>query len=347
MILIYVPGPCTLLEMHPTCFRSTDSKIPLLLKSEIRSFKLSSAAALVCSTYLVDTQKTGFLSSRLKCSLFFQGGCRRLTCPMLTAPYYGSCERVTERTNRLRIVMQYRIDPLWTSLSDIKQFDLLLFAENTIRHFENGSGLASKGCTICTHRIRASHEVSGPSASNETSTSPAYFVLRLTYVTDGNCAHGVISKRLRALVGTNTQIAMPKGQSVKVYVSLERRFFDDVILTTSHTFTETDPDCPPQTPIINLSQSELCPVITLTNTDYTKLMNKTKGAERKRMNELFGIEEGEATVPEQVQGNVTVCLDDYRAIFVSNSSSTVPVFQLVEICTATALLILCVLSSMI
>ena len=241
----------------------------------------------------------------------------------------------------------YRIDPLWTSLSDMEQFDLLLFGENTVRHFENGSGLASKGCTICTHTIRASHEVSVPSASNETSTSPAYFVLLLTYVTDGNCGHSVISNGLRALVGTNAQITMPKGQSVKVYVSLERRLFDDVILTTSYTLGKIDPVCPPQTPIINLSQSQLCPIITLTNTDYTKLMNKTNGAERKMVNELFGIEKGEATVAKQVQRNVTVCVDDYMAIFVGNASSTAPIFQLDEMCTSTAVFILCVLSSMI
>ena len=266
---------------------------------------------------------------------------------MLTAPYYGSCERVTDRTNRLQITMLYRIDPLWTRLSDMEQFDLLMFGENTIRHFERSSGMASKGCTSCTNSIWASHEVSETPASNETSTLPAYFVLFLKYVTDGKCGQAIISKGLRALVGTYTQIAMPKGQSVNVSVSLERRVFDDVMLTTSYTFSTTNPDCPLHSPIIHLSQSELCPVITLTNTDYSKLMDKRKGSERKMVNELFGIEGEEATVPEQVQGNLTVCLDDYRAIFVNSASSAVPKLQLVEMCTATMAVILCLLSSMI
>ena len=51
------------------CFRYTDSKIPLLSKSEIASFKPSSLAVQP-GLYQVGskTPKTGFLTTRLKCS---------------------------------------------------------------------------------------------------------------------------------------------------------------------------------------------------------------------------------------------------------------------------------------
>ena len=48
------------------CFHYTDSKIPLLPKSEISSLKLSSVAAQpdLCGTWS-ETPKTGFLRTRL------------------------------------------------------------------------------------------------------------------------------------------------------------------------------------------------------------------------------------------------------------------------------------------
>ena len=56
------------------CFRYSDSTIPLLLKSEISSFYLSSVAAQagLCQTWS-ETPKTGFLTSRLICPIEIDG----------------------------------------------------------------------------------------------------------------------------------------------------------------------------------------------------------------------------------------------------------------------------------
>ena len=53
------------------CFRYTDSTIPLLLKSKISSLKPSSVTVQpgLCGTWS-ETPKTGFLTTRLICSLF-------------------------------------------------------------------------------------------------------------------------------------------------------------------------------------------------------------------------------------------------------------------------------------
>ena len=53
------------------CFRYTDSKIPLLTKSEISSIKASSfiVQSGLCLTWS-ETPKSGFLTTRLKCKLW-------------------------------------------------------------------------------------------------------------------------------------------------------------------------------------------------------------------------------------------------------------------------------------
>ena len=43
---------------------------------------------------------------------------------------------------------------------------------------------------------------------------------------------------------------------------------------------------------------------------------------RKQVNEIFGMDEEEAFVPEQITKNVTVCLEDYSAMFMENALNT-------------------------
>ena len=49
------------------------------------------------------------------------------------------------------------------------------------------------------------------------------------------------------------------------------------------------------------------------------------------MNELFDIDEGEVFVPDRITKNVTVCLEDYMAMFMENALNTAMQLQSVEV----------------
>ena len=260
---------------------------------------------------------------------------------MLTAPFYGTCERAVEKTVWLQIEILYRIDPLWETsslkLSDIENLDMSAFGEKAIKKFERNLGLASKGCVSCSPSIWTSTEVSEASATNRNLTLPAYFVVHMKYITNKNCGEDVISEGLHTLLGTEMQVTMSEGASVKFSTSLDSLSLDNMFMTTRNIFSKIDPPCM-STAIITLSQSKLCPMITLTDEDYAKLMGITSA--RKQVNELFSIEKSKAFIPDQVSKNVTVCLDDYRAMFKENDVNTAVHFQLAEAYVPTAVLIL-------
>ena len=265
---------------------------------------------------------------------------------MLKAPFYGTCERAVEKTVGLQIKMLYRIEPLWETsslkLSDRENLDIITFGEKVIKEFERNLGLASKGCVSCSPSIWASTEVSEASASNQNLTLPAYYVVHKTYVTNRNCGEDVISEGLHTIIGTEMQVTMSKGVSVKFSTSLDRQSLDNMFMTTSFTFSKIDQSCT-RTAIINLSQSKLCPMITLTDEDYVKLMDIA--SVRKQVNELFGIDKSEAFTPDQVIKNVTVCLEDYRAMFMENAANTAVQLQLVGIYMYAATVVFILLSS--
>ena len=66
------------------CFRYTDSTLSLLIKSEISSFYAASGTVQVglCQTWL-ETPKTGFLGSRLKCLSYAEKS--NLECKVITS----------------------------------------------------------------------------------------------------------------------------------------------------------------------------------------------------------------------------------------------------------------------
>ena len=255
---------------------------------------------------------------------------------MLTAPFYGTCEPAVEKTIWLQIEMLYRIEPFWEisslELSDMENFNLVSFGKKAIKHLERNLGLASKGCVGCEHSVWASMELSETSGSNQNLTLPAYFVVHLIYLTDGNCGHDVISRGLQTLLGTEMQVTMSKDVSIKLSISLERQSIDDILMATSLTFTQVNQPCTGGSTIY-LSQSELCPIITLTDEDYVKLMEILSF--RKQVNELFGVEEGEAFVPDRITKNVTVCLEEYRAMFMENALNAAMQLQSVEVYATT------------
>ena len=196
---------------------------------------------------------------------------------MLMAPFYGTCERAVEKTIWLQIEMLYRIEPFWEisglELSDMENFNLVSFGEKAIKHFERNLGFASKGCVGCSPSVWASMELSETSASNQNLTLPAYFVVHLIYLTDGNCGHDVISRGLQTLIGTEMQVTISKDVSIKLSISLERQSIDDILMATTLTFTQINQPCTGGSTVY-LSQSELCPIVTLTDEDYVKLMEK-------------------------------------------------------------------------
>ena len=175
-------------------------------------------------------------------------------------------------------------------------------------------------------------ELSETSASNQNLTLPAYFVVHIIYLTDGNCGHDVISKGLQTLLGTEIQVTMSKDVSIKLSISLERQSFDDILMKTSLTFSKKYQPCTGGSTVY-LSQSELCPIITLTDEDYVKLMEIASA--RKQVNELFGMDEEESYVPDRITKNVTVCLEDYRAMFMENALNTAMQLQSVEVYATT------------
>ena len=258
---------------------------------------------------------------------------------MLTAPFYGTCERALEKTIWLQIEMLYRIEPSWErsglELSVMENFDLVSFGETAIIKLERNSELASKGCVGCSHSVWASMELSETSASIKNLTLPAYFVVHLIYLTDGNCGQDVISRGLQTLLGTELQVTMSKGVPIKFSISLERQSIDDVLMKTSLTFSKINQPCTGGSTVY-LSQSELCPIITLTDEDYVKLMEIASA--RKQVNELFGMDEEEAFVPDRITKNVTVCLEDYRAMFMENALNTAMQLQSVEVYATTTVI---------
>ena len=52
---------------------------------------------------------------------------------------------------------------------------------------------------------------------------------------------------------------------------------------------------------------------------------------RKQVYELFDIDEGEVFVPDRITKNVTVCLEDYMAMFMENALNTAMQLQSVEV----------------
>ena len=263
---------------------------------------------------------------------------------MLTAPFYGTCERAVEKSIWLQIEMLYRIEPFWEisnlELSAMENFNLVSFGKKAIKHFERNLGLASKGCVGCSHSVWASMELSETSASNKNLTLPAYFVVHLIYLTDGNCGHDVISRGLQTLLGTEIKVTMSKDVSINLSISLERQSIDDILMTTSLSFTQIVQPCTGGSTVY-LSQLELCLIITLTDEDYVKLMEIASA--RKQVNELFGMDEEEAFVPDRITQNVTVCLEDYRAMFMENALNTAMQLQSVEVYATTTTIIVLLL----
>ena len=252
---------------------------------------------------------------------------------MLTAPFYGTCKRAIEKTVSLPIQMLYRIEPLWRrsgdKLSDMKNFDLILFSKKVIKTFEHESGLASKGCMNCHNTIWTSSEADKTLMIDHNLTLPSYFLVHLKYITGGSCDHDIIANGMKTLIGTDMQVKMSKDVSVEFSIAPERQSLDDMVITNIQIFGTVGPACPISETGIYLSQSQLCPVITLTDADYIKLRDTL--TVRKRVNALFGVEESDAFAPDKIR-NVTVCLDDYRAMFLEEAlnAATMAELQLIE-----------------
>ena len=254
-------------------------------------------------------------------------------------------------SNLLRIRVLYRIKPLLTlsklNISGMTLQNLETICEEIIRQFELKLGLVAKSCTSCNIGVWA--HASNDSVGYTNMPMPAYFIFNIEYLTDNNCKENVIAESLLNLHEEEIQVEDPTGETVTFETSLETQSTEQAFRSTIKvTGRITSVSCFVDS-YIDLTKTNLCPTITLTNADYIEIVNKTKTeSEINKVNALFGIVNYNGSTSLGTTKTVTICLDTYEAIFsarnVNMHSNTVRL-QLIGVHTHTLMAVFVMLSS--
>ena len=183
-----------------------------------------------------------------------------------------------------------------------------------IRQFELKLGLVAKGCTSCNNGVWA--HASNDSVGYTNMPMTAYFIVNIEYLTDNNCKENVIAGSQLNLHEKEMQVEDRTGETVTFETSLETQSTEQSLRSTIQVSGSiTSVSCLVDS-YIDLTNTKLCPTVTLTNADYIEIVNKAKTeSEINKVNAAFGVVNYNGSSSLETTKTVTICLDTYEAIF--------------------------------
>ena len=254
-------------------------------------------------------------------SLFLlQLTCRKLTCPTLNAPFYGSCRRIALEMHFLSFKIAYRLEPLWEVSTFIWNTDtdptLKKVGKRIYKEINKKIGLLNANCKTCLQNISGSFKIHP--AESMIKDFPKYFVFSGIFDADKNCKEEFIIQQLLVPRGTNLTVQINKQMITFAIHILDKRSSSNIEQTTFYIFSDNQM-CEPRRGIINLAGAKECPTITLTSDDYFALINVTATvSQRANVNALFGYSNG------HLNKKTYSCFENYRNVFAAISGASLP-----------------------
>ena len=247
---------------------------------------------------------------------------------MLSAPYYGSCIKISLQTKHLVTQVQYRLDPLW-SQSTFTTHDPSMYKSRRVgnaifQQFHKLLGLLGAHCQDCGQHVRVPKELQWDPVTDE--RRPAYFLVITAFITDKICQEDFIWNRMNATPGKNISVKIRGNGVMRFNVRLDKPPDDDVhLITTINILRNHDHAFCARGFVFFFSDTTMCPTVQLTINDYLLIMNKTSDSLQRAVIKSIFEPMINSLEGAHTRGNVSVCFDVYMSVVPNFGHVFVPI----------------------
>ncbi|MEW8546852.1 MAG: hypothetical protein AB2693_25335, partial [Candidatus Thiodiazotropha sp.] len=228
-------------------------------------------------------------------TLCLQGLCRKVSCPIGTAPFYGRCKQLVSTINGLKISVQYYLDVIWNPDG--------LFTDYAYYIFERFLELVNLNpdCDICRKMIDMT--------KGKESESELILVIALNFTT--KCDYNLALRQLSNMRGKVIEVRVNGASVLTLLVRSDEQPTSDIRQGSLRTiFFPRSMRCSADYTLF--FEEMICPHVELQYTEL-ELLSQAKTREKDIFASFF-----KGSWPQQTVSKVHVCLETYISVMSLN-----------------------------
>ena len=243
----------------------------------------------------------------------FQGTCKKLTCPVLTAPFFGVCREAILQTYGLVIEANYKLEPLWanstTTKEDASFYKTIEVGEAIFMKMLESTGFLDEKCQMLRFAVSIANEEELVSTSEKPLKSPAYYIVTTSYVTVKSCQHHLIVARMTEISGQSVSVGIG-GQGIM--------YFTVRLIQPSLTENADEPIFAVNKKAVGVSRSYsvnslmACPSIRFTKREYAAIIQNVIDTQRREA--IMSVFDAKEEFDKNNDSDISVCLGAYMDV---------------------------------
>ena len=243
----------------------------------------------------------------------FQGTCKKLTCPVLTAPFFGVCRKNILQTYGLVIEAIYKLEPLWanstTPKEDASFFKTIEVGEAIFMKMLESTSFLDEKCQMLRFAVSIANEEELVSTSEKPLKTPAYYVVTTSYVTVKTCQHHLIVDRMTEISGQSVSVEIG-GQGIMYFtVRLIQPSLADI---DDEPIFSVFKKAPGVSRSYSVNSLMACPMIRFTKREYSAIIQNV--IDTRRREAITSVFDEKNEFDKNNDSDISVCLGAYMDV---------------------------------